>query len=398
MLRQVFYKFLVLKKFYFKTRNRFFIYFLYFFTFLFYIFLYFFKFKKVESNRVLLVSESINSRLLAFSNILKTEYELDYLYLNLGDKSTLKCLISIFRFAKLLKGTNYKLIHCFYGELLPIFLIFLFKHKSQLSIIDYYDTYNGQNNKSRLEKFFEVLIFSKANGITCRDLRIQPFKNKINAFRILITDLIIDSVYEKKFAEKKELHVVNTGWVEFDQGDDSIIEILKQLVTHNIHFHFYPTKSQSIYDFSFFYLMHPELLVYSDFIHFHQTYDGSNFHEILSQYDFGISAKDNCLFGIRPKMYSNNFVKNCGSSRIKDYILSGLSIIVSPQNEFQYFQAKRYGINCIEMDFELFNNPYEVLIKSFKDNNKKNISNLSFANTKKRVLDFYKKVLKTNIN
>lgn len=355
--------------------------------------LFFLKFEKNKTNKIIILSSSKSSRDTFFTSVLSSEYEYENIYLNFNKKSIFYCSLLIFNFAKKIKSTNCQLIHAFYGDIFPVWLLFLYKNNRQIVIIDYYDTYNGQINKSFLLKFYEKFIFSKANGITCRDLRFQTFKSYSKAPRILISDLIIDTVYKKQKKYDKELHIVNTGWVEFNRGDDSIIKILKQFVFHNIHFHFYPSSSQSINDFSFFYVFYPELLEKSNFIHFHETYVGDDFHEILSQYDFGISVKDNCLFGIQPTIYTNDFVRYGGSSRIRDYILSGLGIIVSEENELQYFQAKRYGLNCIKMDFKLFNNPNQVLFNSLISNNDKDISRLSFSKTSQRVLDFYHKVL-----
>jgi hypothetical protein len=235
-----------------------------------------------------------------------------------------------------------------------------------------------------------------ADGMTHRDLRVkylhELYGYPLPRHNLLFMDLLPD-VFPRlsKARRDEEIHVVSVGWV--GKGDSSILRTIHALCADGIHVHMYVNPFQRKAD--------PELEEYqklqreSQYFHFEKPVFGEAYWEQLSRYDFGLSVSEPLVFGMTPTSVTMDSLRGAGSSRLMDYLLVGLGVIISPGLEFQWFLARRYAPVVVPATREFLEHPRAILEPGVEEKTKARKKNLSAITTRgvaRRLGEFYSKV------
>jgi hypothetical protein len=232
--------------------------------------------------------------------------------------------------------------------------------------------------------------------MTHRDLRVkylhELYRYPLPQHNTLIMDLLPEASPRRRHVRSDgEIRVVSVGWV--GKGDSSILRTIRALCADRIHVHMYVNPFQRETD--------PEIEDYrelkkqSHYFHFEQPVFGDAYWEHLSRYDFGLSVCEPLVFGETPVSVTMDSLHGAGSSRLTDYILAGLGIIISPGLRFQWFLARRYGAVVVSVSHGFFQSPQVVLESALRlkaESRPKNVSAITTRGVARRLGEFYSKV------
>ncbi len=235
-----------------------------------------------------------------------------------------------------------------------------------------------------------------ADGMTHRDLRVkylhELYGYPLPRHNLLFMDLLPE--VSPRLSEPRragEIHVVSVGWV--GKGDSSILRTIHALCADGIHVHMYVNPMQRETD--------PEIEAYwklqqqSEYFHFEKPVFGEAYWEQLNRYDFGLSVSEPLVFGETPTSLTVDSLRGAGSSRLMDYLLVGLGIIISPGLEFQWFLARRYALVTVPVTREFLKSPRSTLELALQKKAKAVMKNLAAITTRgvaRRLGEFYSKV------
>ena len=235
-----------------------------------------------------------------------------------------------------------------------------------------------------------------ADGMTHRDLRVkylhELYSYPLPRHNMLFMDLLPE--ISPRLSEPRrtgEIHVVSVGWV--GKGDSSILRTIHALCADRIHVHMYVNPMQRETD--------PEIEAYwklqqqSDYFHFEKPVFGEAYWEQLSRYDFGLSVSEPLVFGETPTSVTMDSLRGAGSSRLMDYLLLGLGVLVSPGLQFQWFLARRYASVTVPVTRDLFKSPRSILQLALQKQAKAATKDLSAITTRgvaRRLGEFYSKI------
>jgi hypothetical protein len=235
-----------------------------------------------------------------------------------------------------------------------------------------------------------------SDGMTHRDLRVK-YLHKLYAYPLprqnaLIVDLLPEVPPRlRQIRADGEIHVVSVGWVGL--GDSSILRIIKALCADRVHVHMYINPSQRPSD--------PEIRAYwrfreeSDYFHFETPAFGDAYWEELGRYDFGLSVCEPFVFGETPVSVTMDSLRGAGSSRLTDYVLAGLGVVISPGLQFQWFLARRYAPVVVPATREFLARPRAALESALREKasaQKKNLLPITTRGVADRLGRFYEKV------
>lgn len=240
-----------------------------------------------------------------------------------------------------------------------------------------------------------------SDGMTHRDLRVK-YLHELYGYPLPRHNMLVVDVGQEKVSQGKsspssqvkrsgEIRVVSVGWV--GKGDNSIMRTIRALCADRIHVHMYTNPFQRETD--------PEIAGYwklqkqSEYFHFEQPVFGCAYWEHLSRYDFGLSVCEPLVFGETPVSVTMDSLQGAGSSRLTDYILAGLGVIISPGLRFQWFMARRYAAVVVSVTPELLNGPRAILESALRqkaDARPKNVSAITIRGASRRLGKFYSKV------
>lgn len=271
-------------------------------------------------------------------------------------------------------------------------------------ILDIYDTFSGLTRVPDKLKLDEKIAIRLADGMTHRDLRVkylhEIYNYSLPKYNILIPDLLPD-VHNFQIPQRldHDIHIVSTGTLGgLGNPDNMIVRSIKSLCESGIHVHIYcPHDSFSNPD------MQDYLMLQHRFfnLHIEPPIFGNSYWEQLSQYDFGLAIFEPLTFSESPTMYTSDYLENCGSSRLMDYIQMNLGVILSPGLKFSYFLASRYASVVVPATQEFLNNPRPILEQALKqksDGAKNNLHAITTKGVASRLGDFYVKVASINNN
>lgn len=231
--------------------------------------------------------------------------------------------------------------------------------KHRKVILDLYDTCTGMKWQPTNYAGLEREAIKAADGMTHRDLRVQ-YLRKLHGLALpphnsFVLDPLVDfTIATSAPRADHEVRVVSAGWI--GDNDSSILQSLQALCSGGVHVHFYPyPPGQGSEGYRRLQLLFPS--------HFHleQPVFGATFAEYLTRYDFGLNLNERFIFGEEPTLYSADYLRGCGSSRLMDYIRADLGVIVPPGLRFQYFTALRYASSVVPADLDLLRNPRPIL-------------------------------------
>ncbi|HUL51624.1 MAG TPA: hypothetical protein VLU94_03470 [Candidatus Nitrosotalea sp.] len=234
-----------------------------------------------------------------------------------------------------------------------------------------------------------------SNGMTHRDLRVKKLDgipHYLPKHNLLMMDLVPE-VSPRPLTVRRgdEIHVVSVGWI--GRNENSILRSIKALCDDRIHVHLYINPLQ--HD------TNPEIKAYtafrnqSPYFHFEQPVFGEAYWDRLSCYDFGILIWEPFIFGEPTTSVSPETLKAAGSSRLTDYILSGLGVIMSPGLTFQWFIARRYASVVVEADRAFLESPRKKLEEALRRKERAKARSLSPITTRGaawRLGEFYSRV------
>jgi len=310
--------------------------------------------------------------------------------------------------------------------------------KTRPLILDPYDTCSGYASSPALWRRCERAAMRAADGMTHRDLRVKylqdlhgyalprhnilihdplpesrgpisasstgaqipltPSLSPSNGERVSeapLTPSLSPSDGERVAAGRergcREIRVVSAGWV--GKGDNSILRITRALCAGRVHVHMYVNPFQHHGD--------PEMADYfklreqSEYFHIEQPVYGETYLEQLARYDFGLALCEPLVFGETPKDYTADYLRGCGSSRIVDYIQTGLGVIVSTGTRFQVFFARRYAAAVVMATPEFLANPrpaLEAALRAKAAAKPKNVTTITTQGVARRLDRFYSRV------
>ncbi|MBI3849683.1 MAG: hypothetical protein HY298_05250 [Verrucomicrobia bacterium] len=234
------------------------------------------------------------------------------------------------------------------------------------------------------------------DGMTHRDLRVkylhELYGYPLPRHNMLFMDVLPEVPPRLSTARQdEEIHVVSVGWV--GKGDSSILRTIHALCADGIHVHMYVNPMQRKTD--------PEIQAYwrlhqqSQYFHFEKPVFGEAYWEELSRYDFGLSVSEPLVFGMTPTSVTLDSLRGAGSSRLMDYLLAGLGVIISPGLEFQWFLARRYAPVVVPVTREFLKSPRGILELAIQEKSRAAKQDLSAITTRgmaRRLGEFYSKV------
>jgi len=269
-------------------------------------------------------------------------------------------------------------------------------------ILDIYDTFSGLTLVPDKLKDDERNTIRIADGMTHRDLRVKYLHDihdyKLPKYNVFITDLMPE-VREFHILNRmdKEIHAVSTGTLGgLNNPDNMIVRSIESLCKAGIHVHIYcPHNSFSNPDMKdYLQLIHR----FSN-LHIEPPIFGDAYWEQLRNFDFGLAIFEPLTYSEPPTMYTNDYLKGCGSSRLMDYTQADLGVIISPGLEFMNFLARRYAQVVVPATIEFLNNPRPILEQALiqkKNGVKKNLHSITTKGVAPRLGEFYSKVASIN--
>jgi hypothetical protein len=288
------------------------------------------------------------------------------------------------------------LIHVFSPDGAQAYL--LCAAKTRRLILDLNDTCKSHALQSlpRVWEQCERDAIQAADGMTHRDLRVK-YLHELYGYplprqNILIMDLLLEVLPPpRQTRDEGEIHVVSVGFV--GKGDHSVLRIIKALCADRIHVHMYinPFQRDTDPDLSDYRTLRQE----SHCFHFEEPVFGDAYWERLSRYDFGLSACDTLAFGEKPTSCTMDSFRGAGSSRLMDYLLLGLGVIISPELKFQSLLARRYATVVVPVTREFLTKPRAALESALvkgKNAPKKSLSAITTRGVARRLAQFYERV------
>jgi len=234
--------------------------------------------------------------------------------------------------------------------------------KNKRTIVDIYDTGSGMLSTPPALVQMEREVLAAADAITHRDLRVR-YLRRFHNYKIPKSGLFIHDPIQAPLTRTPEwprtddIHIVSVGWI--GTGDNGSLETCKVFCSHGIHVHvhFSAMQGRDHSDARAYW----ELQDQTPFFHIEPTVSGEAYWAKLRRYDFGMSISDRYTDDLPLINYTRDYVEGCGSSRVSDYIRSGLGIILSPRIRFQHFWARRFGPCLLTADRPFMDNPRPVL-------------------------------------
>lgn len=275
--------------------------------------------------------------------------------------------------------------------------VLLSRLKPRRLVLDFYDTCSGNLSDSEQSNLQEREAIGLCDGITHRDLRIKHLaragKCRLPAHNIFIHDPLPEAPSKENSspAKNEELRIVSIGWV--GAGDNSILRVARALVAHRIHLHVYlnPFQERNSDDIE----PYVQLEAQSQYFHLENSVYGREYWDTLRRYDFGLSIAEPAVFGQKFSGYTEDCVASCGSSRLSDYIVADLAVIISPEFRFQYFWARRFATATIPATRTFLQNPRPALQRAIDQKQQRaaiDRSGITIRGTAKRLGEFYERV------
>ncbi len=228
------------------------------------------------------------------------------------------------------------------------------KFKPGKIIFDNYDLLTGMV-KERVAKQYkkqivkEEFCYLNANGLCCRDLRVQYLTSKLG---YKLPDKILFSEYcwpIDKFMRNSKLidgiHVVYVGSIAIDPSSIEAYqyELGFLLSANKIHLHIYPSHQHIIKEMEIQMkrFVKPDLI--EKYIHIHSTISPLNMTQEISKYHYGLLISTNKVdFVDDGETYFHHMGDYLLPSKLFDYLEAGL-FTLSQNARFIRFVLERYG-------------------------------------------------------
>jgi hypothetical protein len=141
---------------------------------------------------------------------------------------------------------------------------------------------------------------------------------------------------------------------------------------------------------------HPDAIYYRQlerdcpFFHVEKSVWGDAYWETLRRFDFGLSVNERIIFGEPAEEYDMGEIAVCGSSRIADYVATGLGAIVTPGLRLQSLIARHYAPVCVEADRAFLENPRPALCAALRARRNRPLHALTCSGVAPRLDAFYR--------
>ncbi len=206
-----------------------------------------------------------------------------------------------------------------------------------------------------LERALERSIFSRADGLVCRNLESQVAVRRdglaLQGLRLFFSDYCWGDItrHDKLSASDGELHLVfgGTVWLESrspEGADHGLLWLAETTAKHGVHLHVYPTVAGP----DEFEDMLSEYRAFergTRFFHLHRPLlDHRAFLEEISQYDVGVLVRRSLVTGGQAWQYAPEKHRYSYANKLADYIDAGLYFMIAPQHILSFGLARRLGV------------------------------------------------------
>ena len=219
-----------------------------------------------------------------------------------------------------------------------------------------------------LERALERSIFSRADGLVCRNLESQVAVRRdglaLRGPRLFFSDYCWGDIarHNKLSAKDGELHLVYGGtvWLESrspDGADHGLLWLAETAAKHGVHLHVYPTVAGPD-EFEEMLADYRALERSTRFFHLHRPLlDHRTFLEEISLYDVGVLVRRSLVTGGQAWQYAPEKHRYSYANKLADYLDAGLYFMVAPQHLLSFGLARRMGVG-IAATPAMFEQPY----------------------------------------
>ena len=206
-----------------------------------------------------------------------------------------------------------------------------------------------------LERALERSIFSRADGLVCRNLESQVAVRRdglaLHGPRVFFSDYCWGDIARrnKLSAADGELHLVYGGtvWLESrspEGADHGLLWLAETAAKHGAHLHVYPTVAGAD-EFEEMLAEYRALESNNHFFHLHRPLlDHRAFLEEISQYDVGVLVRRSLVTGGQAWQYAPEKHRYSYANKLADYLDAGLYFMVAPQHLLSFGLARRMGV------------------------------------------------------
>lgn len=210
------------------------------------------------------------------------------------------------------------------------------RYKPGLVVFDNYDVLTGMVKESILDRYrrqaeLEKYCYLNADGLCCRDLRVQHLK-KVLGYRLPCRLLFSEYCWpENKFPRTPKLtdgiHVVYVGSIETNPNSTAafIYELAGILSKNGIHLHIYPSLSHIIPELKRVMRRYVDLDDAHSYVHIHETISPVAIRKEISQYHYGVLiSTSNIDYGDNHDTYFARQADYLLAAKVFDYLDAGL--------------------------------------------------------------------------
>ena len=300
------------------------------------------------------------------------------------------------KYHALLRLPPYKQLHCFSSSIDPI-VAFLLK-KASNTIYHPTDVLINAKHQNQNYKKLQFDAFLDADKITYRDLTTLDIKNLRPLIKHKKSIFFPEYISEPSTAKKLDgLHIVSTGNLQMGNADNGheLFSFVKFIVNKGIYFHIYPFwgwANRTREDFLNHHQNYKDLAIVNSRLIIHNTISPAQLQSEIAKYNFGILIRPefDLKYCLVESNYSLNWLSKTTSSRISDYMESGLITITNwnSEKDLCYRIPSRYS-QCINYQDILESlDPIHFLKEKIAANTNKNEGYLMSKNIN-RLINFY---------
>jgi len=206
-----------------------------------------------------------------------------------------------------------------------------------------------------LERALERSIFSRADGLVCRNLESQVAVRRdglaLQGPRLFFSDYCWGDIprRDRLSASDGELHLVYGGtvWLESRSpagADHGLLWLAETTAKHGVHLHVYPTVAGPD-EFEETLAEYRAVERDTRFFHLHRPLlDHRAFLEEISQYDIGVLVRRSLVTGGQAWQYAPEKHRYSYANKLADYVDAGLQFMIAPQHLLSFGLARRLGV------------------------------------------------------
>ncbi len=217
------------------------------------------------------------------------------------------------------------------------------------------DAFVATEPTRRLECALERSIFSRADGLVCRNLESQIAVRRdglnLDGPRLFFSDYCWSDIAARPRLSETDgaLHLVYGGtvWLESrspEGADHGLLWLGELAAQHGVHLHVYPTVAGPD-EFDTVLADYRALEARTPYFHLHRPVgDHRAFLEEISQYDIGVLVRRSLVTSGQAWQYTPDKHRLSYANKLADYLDAGLAFMIAPQHFLSYGLARRLGV------------------------------------------------------